>query len=143
MSYIPPALRRKQEALARGEKLSDDATASGASALDSTKKLPSVTDIQNHFWPPKKADSSTLNSSDAADKPDASALAERELHQVPDNADDVTDIGKTEADPSNPAISKPNLPHTHSTLNGTQAQPDTLKYVLLFHQAVSPVLFLL
>lgn len=143
MSYVPPALRRKQEALARGEKLSDDTTASEASVLDSTDNLPTVTDIQNHFWPPKKADSSTLNSSDAADEPDASALAERERDQFSGNETDTANVGKVEADWSTSAISKPNLPHSHSTLNGTQAQPGKLKYVLLFHQAVSLAIFLL
>lgn len=135
MSYVPPALRRKQEAVARGEKLSDEATGSEVSLVDSANQLPTVTDVQNHFWPPQKADSSTSRPSGAAGIPDSPAIARRESNQAFDGTANTVDDGKTEPDGSTSVVSKSNLPHLHSTLNGTRAEPDRLKYVLLFHQA--------
>lgn len=142
MSYVPPALRRKQEAVARGEKLSDEATGSEVSLVDSANQLPTVTDVQNHFWPPQKADSSTSRPSGAAGIPDSPAIARRESNQAFDGTANTVDDGKTEPDGSTSVVSKSNLPHLHSTLNGTRAEPDRLKYVLLFHQAVSLAILL-
>lgn len=49
MAYVPPALRRKQEAAAKGEKQTNtEASTPHAAAKES---LYSLRDIQKHFWP--------------------------------------------------------------------------------------------
>ncbi|KAK5952447.1 hypothetical protein OHC33_006490 [Knufia fluminis] len=139
MSYVPPALRRKQEALAKGEKLSDDATLSTTLDATSNSALPTVTDIQNHFWPPKKTDSSVLKARDvntASNVP--SSATEKPLEAVEDT--DADKNGKNQSTETSSGTITTNQPRQHSTLNGTAAEPDKLKYVLLFHQAVSSAL---
>lgn len=140
MSYVPPALRRKQEALAKGEKLSDDASTPETSDPGPMSTLPTVTHIQNHFWPPKKGVSQTNPQASANGEKDASQSLQKDISQSIEGGANLEDrASKTNSEDGASGGIKSTLPHSHSTLNGTQAEPDKLKYVLLFHQAVSLV----
>jgi len=134
MSYVPPILRRKQEALSPGQKLSHEPMSTSPSMTTSNDTLPSVPDIQDHFWPRKRAGTSALGASEKVDGQDTSALALRENQPSSKDSRDPSD--KTTIQSASTILDS-NLPHTHSTLNSTQAEPDKLKYVLLFSQAVS------
>jgi len=112
MAYVPPALRKKQEAVSDGSKtdyqgrtpiLHDVKSSDGA--------LPTVDDIQDHFWPQE-------------DHNDHDGL----LSSRPDNPED----GET-LENKTPIVSA----HKHSTLNGTAKEPNKLRYLLLFKGAVS------
>lgn len=50
MSYVPPALRRKQEAAAKGERHVEKES-STAHDLENRSNLHSLRDIQKYFWP--------------------------------------------------------------------------------------------
>lgn len=57
MAYVPPALRRKQEAAAAAPAAEHQDSFRKPGSADSMvddapKNLPSVYDIQRHFWPP-------------------------------------------------------------------------------------------
>lgn len=137
MSYIPPALRHKQEALAQSKKLGNVPRPFDVPDACVRTSLPTVPDIQNHFWPPKHKHISTASVDNATNLPDPSVLTSNNTTQ---GVTDFThNVAGEESDVVRITLSSSSsmLPHTHSTLNSTQAEPSKLKYVLLFYQAVS------
>lgn len=122
MAYVPPALRKQQHTAATGEKSANN------TAFDPFKKAktlvnapPSIADIVRHFWPDGKAfRSSAEGSRPVADVGHALVTGEGK-QQVAD------DDSATDQDRHNHKV--------HSTLNSTEASPNELRFVLLFHQA--------
>ena len=143
MAYVPPALRRKQEAAADGDKLRDDVSTHPTVEASRTK-LPTIYDIQNHFWPLKEQVAE--NSLDSGVRGSEAAIKE----SCEGGVSEPQDESVSNAQPDTQATAKRELPgdtktktplaretHPHSTLNGTAEDRDKLKYVLLFNDAVS------
>lgn len=113
MAYVPPAQRRRQEAASGG--LQPDyerrpPTLRGCEAPEEV--LPTVDDIQTHFWP-RQGQSGHSNTGAS----EAKNLGREHTAEV-----------KTTPDAST---------YKHSTLNGTAKEPNKLGYLLLFRGAVS------
>lgn len=141
MAYVPPALRRKQEAAAIGENGKIDELRHKFSKENTRPSLPSIADIQNHFWPTKEAASARQAEAGLAIRHnDKSSSYGSNLGHVKGTEDDQDNqttrlmVDKELAIDSSPGVRGI---QAHSTLNGTEAEPDKLKYVLLFHNAVS------
>ena len=130
MAYVPPALRRKQEAAARGEKLDEK---SPSLSIEPATLLPSIHDIQNHFWPTKQE----LVPSERHDRGFSDTTLQTSAASLPTNDQDDKNVELVEQKVDDDEEPKPRVSHPHSTLNSTEAEPDKLKYVLLFTDAVS------
>lgn len=123
MAYVPPALRKKQQnaSAGNGEKQTAPATYD-----QPTIDLPSLDDIQKHFWPTLVVNELLdANNNETADE----ITQERAADKVPVHKGPLSESDK--AVPSR---------KQHSTLNATEADPKQLRYVLLFHNAVSRAL---
>lgn len=120
MAYVPPGLRKKQQNTVTESVSALDSSASGNVG---TVALPSLDDIQKHFWPTPTIDEKHLTDNDGdqetvtTDKDDVRVTSATDNHTVPSS--------------SHPTVRK-----SHSTLNATEAEPNRLRYVLLFHNSV-------
>lgn len=141
MAYVPPALRRKQEAAAKGERGDKDEPKHGTSRRNTVSTIPSIADIQNHFWPGKEVaivcqeDTPVRKQYEVKDLNFVAQRAQGEDIKI--GQDDRINIREAEKEIANNSDLEARGVHAHSTLNGSEAEPDKLKYVLLFHNAVS------
>lgn len=88
-----------------------------------TIDLPSLDDVQTHFWP-----TATVTENKPIENDDRQPSSSTGTSSV---------FATSEADSVNNAEDNLRTSHkTHSTLNGAEAEPDKLCYVLLFHDAV-------
>lgn len=67
MSYVPPALRRKQEEAFKGEE-GVEKEVSPTSGIENKPSLHSLKDIQKHFWPTWIAETPVLDSTSKNDR---------------------------------------------------------------------------
>ena len=120
MAYVPPALRRKQQNTVTERVLALDSSATGSVG---THALPSLDDIQKHFWPIPTIDEKDLTEYDGGQE---SVSTDKDGARVTSATDNLT----------GPNSSYPTFRKSHSTLNATESEPNRLRYVLLFHNAV-------
>lgn len=84
MSYVPPALRRKQQEASKGEKQVEE-KASTADFSGSTPHFHSLKDIQKHFWPNWVAETPALGSNSRGDYATVALVRQDpEYHSLPD-----------------------------------------------------------
>lgn len=120
MAYVPPALRKQQDKAAEGETSANSMVPDARSSKLTSAILPSIDDIQKHFWPTQET--SVLDPS-----------------QAPANDGNTSSVDKESQEKTNgdlPTEEPRSRTKAHSTLNSTEEQPDSLSYVLLFHDAV-------
>ena len=133
MAYVPPALRRKQEAAAKGERLDEKSPSLSSPSIKPATFLPSIHDIQNHFWPTKEE----LVPSERHNRRFSDRSFQPSELSVPTNSQETKDVEHVDQRLDNDEELKLRVSHPHSTLNSAEAEPDKLKYVLLFTDAVS------
>lgn len=133
MAYVPPALRKRQQGDAKGDQVENDRSPRYPKQ-DSTSNLPTVYDIQNHFWPTpvvqKDTEKQVGNREDGSNSAQTSEDSSKTTGQT-----DETRSNTQDADLASTTSTTYPLVHQHSTLNATEAEPDKLRYVLLFRDA--------
>ena len=126
MAYVPPALRRLRQTQLKGEENASVIATTSNDVYD-VYDLPSVRDIQHHFWPESRqpADAFAVSTD----------LQERASPPKEENTATTIKHKNQALLYDGPLLANTNKPH--STLNATQDNPDELRYILLFRNAVS------